>query len=195
MLQKITRAFVFAGLLLLTTFAITLAWPETAPDRATISGPGLSGEVEITDPAVLNALKLGGVEDFKRGVLAAPKVGEGYRITRYFYQGTFNFGLLHYYRVDGQASYVYFEDGPDLEGNHTMYHQKWFHATPTGDAAMKQFLVSLGVSASETRAQTDPRPSLDLSNPQTQRLVAVGMAAAIVMATFGWVLRRRAGAR
>jgi hypothetical protein len=95
-------------LLILTTGA-ALAWPDQPPDRATLSGPGLTGEIEITGKENLAALKLGALEDFTHGPIAAPSVGEGYRITRYFYEATFNFGVLRYTPdPSGGRGYVFF---------------------------------------------------------------------------------------
>jgi hypothetical protein len=44
------------GLLLLTPSAV-LASPFEAPDRATISGPGIVGERDITEPSLLVTLQ------------------------------------------------------------------------------------------------------------------------------------------
>jgi hypothetical protein len=153
--MKISRLFYslfLLGVLGALTTAIALAWPEDAPDKATISGPGLKGEVEVTDKNILAVLSLGAIEDFEHGAISAPKVGEGYQITRYFYDASFNFGRLRYYpNSAGERGYVYFEDGPDFVGDHTAYNLKWFYATPQGDAAMQSFLKSLGALAPEPK--------------------------------------------
>src|SRR5919108_5584670 len=106
--RSLSRIIAIAAIALLTLPAyLALAWPNQPPDKATISGPGLKGEVEITDKAALAALALGTMEDFKQGPIAAPQVGEGYVITRYFYGGTFNFARLHYYPNPSGRSYLY----------------------------------------------------------------------------------------
>jgi hypothetical protein len=134
------------GIGLISTTSVALAWPESPPERATISGPGLAGEVEVTDKELLAALSLGTFENFEKGPISTPKVGEGYQITRYFYDASFNFGRLHYYRnPTGGPGYIFFEDGPDLVGNHTMYDRKWFYATAQGDKAVQRLLKSLDV--------------------------------------------------
>ncbi len=146
-MKKLAVSLIVASLLLTALFGIGGAWPNQPPDRATISGQGLKGEVPITDSETLRALKLGSLEDFDAGAIAAPMVGEGYKITRWFYQGTFNFGQLRYYPgAEGQRGYVYFEDGPDIEGGPTPYDREWFYATPAGDASMQRLLRSLGVT-------------------------------------------------
>lgn len=135
---------VVVGLMAITA-TLALAWPDQAPDKATISGPGLWGEIQITDPQALLALKLGTLEDLDRGPIDAPKVGDGYKITRWFYGGTFNFAQLIYYpERDGSLGVVYWDDGPDLTGSHTPFHQKWLNTKPEGDAAMAKLIGKLG---------------------------------------------------
>jgi hypothetical protein len=67
------RARAFGRLLLLvllSTLAVAaLALAKGPPDKATISGPGLKGEVEITDPGSLAYLGLGALGDFGLGAL------------------------------------------------------------------------------------------------------------------------------
>jgi hypothetical protein len=153
--MKLTRLFYslfLLGVFWALTTAIALAWPEDAPDKATISGPGLKGEVEVTDKDILAVLSLGAIEDFEHGPITTPEVGEGYQISRYFYDASFNFGRLRYYpNPAGERGYVFFEDGPDFVGDHTAYNHKWFYATPQGDAAMHSLLKSLGALTPEPK--------------------------------------------
>lgn len=136
--------------LLLGSFSLVEAWPDTPPAKAFISGPGIEGQVQITDKPVLDALRLGGVEDMARGVIARPAVAwEGFKITRYFDGGTFHFGDLTYYpNAEGTRGAVYFEDGPMLEGDHTAYNNRWLYATASGDQVLQGFLKKLGVGIS-----------------------------------------------
>jgi hypothetical protein len=158
--RKIACAFLMVFALLLATTRLALAWPDQPPDKALISGAGLTGEVEITDPDILKALKLGAIEDFEQGMVAPPQdLGEGYRITRYFYDGTFNFGVLHYYpNPAGGTGYVRFEDGPDLQGNHTQYNGQWFHVTPEGEAAMQRLFTQMGAQPASTPVASGGAP-------------------------------------
>lgn len=163
--MKCTRllyALFLVGTLLALTTATALAWPETPPDKVTISGPGLKGEVEVTDQEILAALSLGAIEDFKQGSIAEPKVGQGYQITRYFYDASFDFGRLRYYpNATSEPGYIFFEDGPDLDGDQSQYHSKWFYATPQGDRAMKSVLTGLGISPSAPLAAGKDAPALE----------------------------------
>jgi hypothetical protein len=143
-----------------TAVAAPRAWPITPPDTAFISGPGLQGRVAITEAHVLAVLRLGGLEAFDQGAIPAPPVQAGYLITRYFYEGTFNFGVLRYYPARaGARGYVYFADGPDLRGDHTAYHHQWFYTTPAGDAVLRAWLQPHGVAAAH------PAPARTLSAP------------------------------
>jgi hypothetical protein len=153
MLRKTTYILVAATILFFITTHVALAWPGQPPVRATISGSGLEGEVEITEPEVLQRLRLGGIEDFNYNVVDLPKnLGVGYKITRYFYEN-FNFATLTYYPYTPR-SLLYFEDGPQLEGDHTMYNQQWLYATPAGDQALRGWLAKHGVSLTEDGAMT-----------------------------------------
>lgn len=126
------------------------AWPAQAPTKATISGPGLEGTMNITDSKVLDALKMGGLEDLSAIQTSAPQVSKGYEIHRWFEDGAFRFADLTYY--PGEPSYVYFQDGPDLVGDHTAYNNHWLRTTPGGDAVLKEFLRSPGPAKTETLA-------------------------------------------
>jgi hypothetical protein len=147
--------------LMVSTTAITLAWPEDPPDKVTISGPGLKGEVEVTDPEIRAALSLGAIEDFEHGPIPAPNVGEGYQITRYFYDASFDFGRLRYHpNPTGERGYIFFEDGPELDGDPSQYNGKWFYTTPQGDEVMRRLLADLGV-LTPTSAPENSLPSLE----------------------------------
>ena len=74
-MKKTIIALAGVMVFLLAMTGVALAWPNQAPDRATISGPGLKGEIEITDKEVLAALKLGVFEDLE-GPPARSAAGE-----------------------------------------------------------------------------------------------------------------------
>ncbi len=155
--RKIFLSIVTTGLLLLATATLALAWPEQPPDKATISGPGLKGEVQITDKQVLQTLKLGTLEDLNSASSPIAQGVPGYTIKRWFYGGTFDFARLTYYPMpQGQRSYLYWEDGRQMSGDHTPYHKRWVYATATGDAVMQGFLTSLGVSLDGSEKQVPP---------------------------------------
>lgn len=139
---------VLAALVLLLGYKSARAWPPDAPTKATISGPGLDGTVNITDASVLDALKMGGLEDLSSMEPGTPKVSNGYVIQRWFEDGTFRLADLTYY--PGEPSYVYFQDGPELVGDHTPYNNHWLKTTAHGDVVLKEFLTSKGAVKNET---------------------------------------------
>jgi hypothetical protein len=71
-----TRIGLTVLVLVFLTTGQVLAWPAEPPAKATISGPGLPGEVPITDKKILAALQLGVLEDFDQGIIPTPKVGQ-----------------------------------------------------------------------------------------------------------------------
>jgi hypothetical protein len=168
-----------------------LAWPEEPPEWATVSGPGLKGEIKITDEETLAALKLGALEDFDRGALAAPPnvSGPGYQITRYFYKGTFNFAQLTYYPDPaGGTGYLYWQDGPDLDGDPTPYNGQWLYATPAGEAALKHLLAT----GAPQQPPSAPAPAQSLSaGPSPSVLIGLLGVIASALAASIVLLRRR----
>ncbi len=181
-LNRVLRPLAALVLMVAWLFAArpAFAWPDQPPEHATLSGPGLKGEIEITDQDSLVSLRLGGLEDFDRGVLAAPPPmsGEGYQITRYFYDGTFNFAHLTYYPDPaGGPGYVHWQDGPDLSGDHTPYDGQWLYATPAGEAALKRLLAGLSASPPASSAPAPPR-SLTSEVSAEPLIVLIGLMAA-----------------
>ena len=140
-----------ALVLVLATANRAHAWPDRAPDKATISGPGIEGEVAITDAETLNALKLGAAEDFAGGSIPAQKFISAYVVRRWFDGGNFEYGRLTYYpmprdsRGNQLRGYVFFEDGAQVQGQ-SPYNRRWFYATAEGDTALKKLLTRLGVA-------------------------------------------------
>ena len=140
-----------------------LAWPESPPFKAFISGPGIETVTQITDANVLQVLRLGGIEDMEAGAIAAPNVeAEGYKILRYFENGSFRFADLVYYpnAVNGKGV-VYFQDGPQLIGNHTQFNGKWLNTTAQGDAILNNYIKTLRGAASQDGLWLVPASSQD----------------------------------
>ena len=194
-MKKTIIALAGVTVFFLATTGVALAWPNQPPDHATISGPGLKGEIEIADKEVLAALKLGVFEDLASPQREAPPVrGEAYTIRRWFYGGEFNFATLHYYPDPaGGNGYVLWDDGPDLTGNHTEYNGQWLPVTPKGEAAMRKLLVSLDISFA-----VKPQP-LSTTNTQSINAAAaapflIGGLALIVVVSGMLISRARGGA-
>lgn len=123
------------------------------PAKAVLSGPGLQGEVAITDAQALAPLALGVLEDFTGGAIQAP--GERatdanrYTLVSYFDDGNGSyrpFDRLYYYPdPSGGRGYILYE-GLRISGGWSEYDGKWFNATPEGDQSMRRLLERLGVT-------------------------------------------------
>ena len=177
--MKLYRLLIVLALSVVPT-AYVFAWPDQPPDSAFISGPGLNGDVPITDVNMLKSLCLGCFEDFN-AVVAEPESQERYTIHRTFYDNTFDFGVLTYVPADG--GYVRFDDGPDLVGTPTEYNGKWFRVKPEAQTQMTQLLGTL-----------TPTTSLTSSNSTPASLNAVWLWVVIlvgVLAGAGWVASRK----
>jgi hypothetical protein len=145
------RILLFSALITLLALVAAPALAKGPADKITISGPGLRGVVEITDQATLEALPIFAPADIefdnRRGI-AAPEVGEGYELVRYFQQGNTlrAIDMAHYYpNPSGGVGYVFY-DGLVDPGMYSEFDGKWYPATPKGDAVMKQLLAQHGVS-------------------------------------------------
>lgn len=138
----IALAVTLTLLFLPNALPVALAWPDLPPTRAFISGPGLEGELEVRDPKVLSALRLGGLEDFNKGALPTQNPNSSqYTITRYFENGTFRMGDLNYYPgEDGNPGVVYFQDGPMKSGDRSPYDNHWFSTIAQTDQILKEFI-------------------------------------------------------
>jgi hypothetical protein len=139
-------AVMLALLLLCAVGSSARAWPEQPPDKAFVSGPGIGEREEIRDVQVLQALRLGGLEDMAHGVIPLPRVnGEGFKIIRYFEGGSFRYADLTYYpNVEGARGVVYFQDGPDVQGDRSPFHEKWLYATSDGERIVRSYLANMG---------------------------------------------------
>lgn len=167
--KKSLIAVILACAFALASFNLARAWPDLPPAKAFISGPGIEDQIQITDPNVLQVLRLGVLEDFEHGTLAKPNaLNDGFNIIRYFDGGEFRFADLTYYpNTTGARSVVYFRDGPMLQGDHTPYNEKYLYTTTNGDQILQNYLRQLGVSLPPSaNANMDPNapPAPALSN-------------------------------
>jgi hypothetical protein len=145
MTNRILFSVIGAILLLSATSALVLAWPNQPPDKVLISGPGIEGQVEVRDESARAIFRLGELEDLEGKSPTPPRLSGGYKIVRFFYGGEFNFAQLTYYpNPSGGRGYLYFEDGPDLRGDHTAYHQTWLYTTSDGEKQLRGLLTRLG---------------------------------------------------
>ena len=103
----------------------------------TIKGPGISGDLSVTNPAMLDFFAFA---DFSKGSVEEPSsLGEGYEVIRSFVDpqtnAVQNFDLLDYFPDSG---YVYY-DGL-IEGS-SEYDDKWYVANPAVEATFRSVLA------------------------------------------------------
>ncbi len=154
----------FALVVLLFTSA-ALAQAKGRPDRLAISGPGLTGVVEVSDLNLLEGLDL--MEMIaQRQIITAPNISGAYELTSYYREDN-QYRVAHRVRYtlnpSGGAGFVYDLGGADsgVVANHD---GKWFCAAPYADAALRSLLQRLGVAV--VRASTLPPPQqLTLKGP------------------------------
>ena len=116
------------------------------PDKAVISGPGIAGEIAVTDAAALSDMGLGALEDFQRPLDAPPQTAAGYQIDRFFRSGeTFQpFDRVVYYPpARGERGRIFYAGMAVVGYGSSEYDGKWFQATTAGDAAMQALLGRL----------------------------------------------------
>jgi len=131
------KIFVLLLTLLIPTMAVLA---QGKFDYITVKGPGLTGDVDVTNPALTEDFFI--FADFTQGEVPAPAdPGEGYQIVRMYVEYTDSkpknlpFDLLYYYPYTG---YVYY-DGV-LEGS-SEYDGKWYAANPEAETPFRNVLV------------------------------------------------------
>ncbi|MCC6300359.1 MAG: hypothetical protein IT314_13780 [Anaerolineales bacterium] len=122
--MKKTLWALFALLLLLPTIALA----KGEFDYITVEGPGLSGELTITNPALTDDFFA--FADFTKEAIEAPAdPGEGYQIIRYYVveNKAQPFDSLSYFPYTG---FVYYNG---LAEGSSEYDKKWFAANPSAN--------------------------------------------------------------
>lgn len=109
-------------------------------DYLTVKGPGITGEINITNPALTEDFFA--FADFTQGEVPPPAdPGQGYQVIRVYLETVDDkptarlFDQLHYYPYTG---YVYY-DG--LVEGESEYDGKWYAANPAADAPFRAVLA------------------------------------------------------
>ena len=124
----------FALVVILTPALHVLAKGEF--DYLLVKGPGITGEIDITDPALTHDFFA--FADFSQGSIEAPSnPGQGYQIFRIYVKDNKDqpFDQLHYYPYSG---YVFY-DG--LLNGSSEYDGKWFAANPSANGPFRAALA------------------------------------------------------
>lgn len=119
-------------LILLLVPAIALA--KGPFDYISVKGPGIIGDIIITDPALTGFFSFA---DFSAGLIPAPAdPGQGYQITRAYVVNDKDqpFDQLEYYPYTGYVHYIGLAEGTsEYDGN-------WYVADPAADAPFRAAL-------------------------------------------------------
>ena len=137
---------IFALLLALMVLVPTSAFAKGGFDYITVKGPGIVGEIDVTNPALTQDFFA--FADFTQAEIPAPvDPGQGYQIVRVYVEFTDSkpkdlpFDQLHYYPY---TDYVYY-DGV-VEGS-SEYDGKWYAANPTAEAPIRNVLFQRALLA------------------------------------------------
>lgn len=142
MVRKYFGYLLALGMLLPTMVALA----KGEFDYITIKGPGITGEIDVTNPALTQDFFA--FADFSQGEISAPvDAGQGYQVVRVYAEFTDSkpkdlpFDQLHYYPYTG---YVYY-DG--LVDGSSEYDGKWYLANPEAEAPFRNVLVQRALLA------------------------------------------------
>jgi hypothetical protein len=126
-------------------------------DRATVSGPGLSGAVAITDPVGLSVLGQPLLQPFwQTSWNVRPQFATAYEIAGYYKNGDAYLGggtLRYYPHPAGGRSFI-------------LYNGVWFAISPQTDNALRGVLKSLGATFAASAAAQVATATLDAAAPQ-----------------------------
>ncbi len=165
------------AIVLLFSFLTTgMALAKGPPSKVTISGPGLVGEVEITDPKLLRAFSFFLFVNIEQRIEAPSEPGEGYVVTRYIENGAELIPwdrAIYYPHPTDELGVVFLEGliGPSS----TQFDGYWYRASPEGDTAMRQILAK----HLATPAQATPWPTLSQIAPTA--IFASGLMALVAL--------------
>lgn len=142
MMRKIFALLLALGILIPTA----LVFAKGEFDYITIKGPGITGEINVTNPELTQDFFA--FADFAQGEVPAPvDPGQGYQVVRVYVEFTDSkpkdlpFDQLHYYPYTG---YVYY-DG--LVGGSSEYDGKWYAANPAAEKPFRNVLVQRALLA------------------------------------------------
>jgi len=172
--ETLWRSILIVGLAVLLIPA-QLALAKGPPSSATIRGPSLNGEVEITDSVIVSGFALAAFENFEGGALDSPQLTQGYLITTYFGKGRPFDHFTYYLDPQGALGYVFYNG---IVNGSSEYDGKWYRVTPQGDRAIRRLLAQLGVLTPTHLV----RPTAGGARSDVQALVVLGIA----LTVSGW---------
>jgi hypothetical protein len=164
----------------------------------TVSGPGISGALALSDPNGLLQLQQYGFFDTSTLIKAPQNLGSGYTVTGYlnldgnsvpFEQG------IYYPAIAGEQGYIHFTGAFDGTAMKPMPVDRWGVVSPAAAAAFSNMLAAHGVTLQISAGVQTLRTPLALpiaSAPlSSARLSALACAALALLAGGVWLRRRR----
>ncbi len=138
--HKVIRPVAIVLILSLLPCGVALA--KGPPSKTTISGPSLAGEVEVTDPELLQAFSFFQFARVDRKIEPPLEPGEGYLVTRYVQdRGKLRAWdrAIYYPSPKGEPGIIFLEGliGP----SYSQFDGHWYRASADGDAAMRKILT------------------------------------------------------
>jgi len=136
--------------ILLLLFSIETVAAKGPPGKLVISGPGLKGELVITDPVLLDHFWMSKFIDFDNQIDEPRGIKDGYEITRYYPVGT---GLkaidkfVYYPHPGGEGGSIFYEgiiDKMFIYGG-SPFDGQWYNVTEEGDPVIRKILGEHGV--------------------------------------------------
>lgn len=150
-MRKLYGAIGLSVALMLVSATLTLAWPGGAPAKVIIGGPGIRGNVEVTESVLLDGLGTEQLVDYNQRVSPAPQLGTGFKLPRYMDgQGSVFIDQLIYYPHPGSGRGVVLYQGSESSGGEA-FRGYYYYATPQGNAAMRKLIQKLGGSLNESQ--------------------------------------------
>src|SRR6187399_2586007 len=140
-MKKFYLTAITFGLVALLSANLVLA--KGAWSKVEISGDGIPGVIDITDPGLLEVLALATFEDVMSGSIDPPEVvGGGYKMLRGWddARGTFMpFDEVHYYLDPaGGPGYLYYVG---LVDGSSEFDHHWYRVTQNGEDAIQKFFT------------------------------------------------------
>jgi len=130
------KKYILLILVLSLLIPTTLVFASGNFDYITVDGPGITGEINITNPALTQDFFA--FADFSQGSIDPPAdPGEGYEIIRVYVDGNDvqGFDLLYYYPYTGYVFYVGVAKGS------SEYDGKWYVANPSANEPFRAALA------------------------------------------------------
>ncbi len=192
------------------TVGVTWAKGKTMAERITITGPGMTRTIEVTDLVTVQKLSSMRFEDFEQPINAPEDVGLGYTIIRYFRDGDYVEPAEHPNALLDPAEEIQFqrEQGfrpidkvryhPDPAGGPgyifyiqlnlniiVPYEGNWYRATEVGDATIRDVLAEN--NALQLARETSFQPGLTESeNRGVWMLIVVVSSGFLVLTGLFW---------